>query len=475
MENNIQKCGEFSVALVGTPQKYNEVLSKGRCRIFYKGLNRNGGYITDEFAEKLLASLPYTPVKGIYDDAEGDYTDHGAVRRAGRVYGIVPENPNVVWELHRDDDGVERAYATTDVLLFTAIYEEAIEALSKGQSMELYYPSIKGNWETRDNEYCYVYTDGCFLGLQILGDNTEPCFEGAAFYSLQESFKELMKELEKYDLVPKGGKNKMEYVFNFEGFEKFSAIWNLLNHETNEEGKLLVSYSICKIGEEDALVMNHSNGNFEKVQYTTDEEGNYLLGEFSTCSMFEVSEEENNSLCALKEMNNGTFANVEVEFNARAESINELNTKVSEFEQKVSEFEQKKVEDETAISTLTVEKEEALTQCAAAQASLDEKISEINALNEQLEALKAYKKSVEDAAKAEVIESYSVKLSKDVLAQFSARMDEYATVVDLDKDLAYEVKKANPNLFAAEDRTPTFIKDINMESGLEAILSKYKK
>jgi len=57
---------EFSVQVYGELEKYNEVLSKARCRVFYKYENRNGTYISDEFAEKLLSSLPYAPVKGIY-------------------------------------------------------------------------------------------------------------------------------------------------------------------------------------------------------------------------------------------------------------------------------------------------------------------------------------------------------------------------------------------------------------------------
>jgi hypothetical protein len=70
-------------------------MSLARCRIFYKYENRNGTYISDEFAEKLLATLPYAPIKGIYNSSDGDYTDHGNERDEGRIYGIVPENPNV--------------------------------------------------------------------------------------------------------------------------------------------------------------------------------------------------------------------------------------------------------------------------------------------------------------------------------------------------------------------------------------------
>ncbi|HAP33414.1 MAG TPA: hypothetical protein DCQ46_02765 [Lachnospiraceae bacterium] len=116
---------QFSVNLYGELEKLSPVLSKGRCRIFYKYGNRNGSYISDEFAEKLISTLPYTPVKGIYDEESQDYTDHGTERDLGRIYGIVPENPNFAWETHLDEDGIQRVYACCDVYIFTAIYKEA--------------------------------------------------------------------------------------------------------------------------------------------------------------------------------------------------------------------------------------------------------------------------------------------------------------------------------------------------------------
>jgi hypothetical protein len=175
---------EFPVTVYGNLEKYNEVLSKARCRIFYKYANRNGTYITDEFADKLLNSLPYAPVKGIYVPEDGDYSDHGEERDQGRIYGIVPENPNITWENHLDEDGVERSYACADVLIFTAIYKEASEIVGKSQSMELYGPSLKYHEAIVDGKRFIVFDEGCFLGLQVLGDQVEPCFEGASFYTL---------------------------------------------------------------------------------------------------------------------------------------------------------------------------------------------------------------------------------------------------------------------------------------------------
>ena len=156
---------DFPVTIYGNLEKYSETISKGRCRIFYKYGNRNGTYITDEFAEKLLESIPYAPVKGIYSEDGEDYTDHGMKRSEGRIYGIVPADPHVTWEKHLDEDGVEREYVCVDVLIYTGLYKEAHDIIGKGQSMELYSPSIKGEWKFINGKKYYVFSEGSFLGL----------------------------------------------------------------------------------------------------------------------------------------------------------------------------------------------------------------------------------------------------------------------------------------------------------------------
>ena len=76
MEGHMDKSlYEFPVTVYGNLEKYNEVLSKARCRIFYKYENRNGTYITEDFAERLVATLPYVPVKGIYDTMKDDLSN----------------------------------------------------------------------------------------------------------------------------------------------------------------------------------------------------------------------------------------------------------------------------------------------------------------------------------------------------------------------------------------------------------------
>jgi hypothetical protein len=75
-----EKLFSMPIVIFSLAEKFNEISSKGRARIFYKGKNRNGTYITDEFAEKLVSTLPYTPVKGIWDEEKSDFLDHGTSR-----------------------------------------------------------------------------------------------------------------------------------------------------------------------------------------------------------------------------------------------------------------------------------------------------------------------------------------------------------------------------------------------------------
>ncbi len=195
MDKEKDKLTTFSLSIYGDITNYNEVLSKARCRIFYTGPNRNGTYITEEFANKLISTLPYVPVKGIYDTMKDDFTDHGRERYEGRIYGIVPENPNFAWESHLDVDGVERTYACTDVYLFTGLYkQEAFDIIQKSQSMELYADSIEGEWQFINGKRFFVFTEGRFLGLQALGEDYEPCFEGAQITKVQYSFEDSFKE-----------------------------------------------------------------------------------------------------------------------------------------------------------------------------------------------------------------------------------------------------------------------------------------
>lgn len=448
---------KFSVSIYGALEKYSDTISKGRCRIFYKELNRNGTYITNKFAEKLISTIAYAPIKGIYDSEEVDYTDHGEKRSQGRIYGVVPENPNFAWEKHLDEDGVEREYACVDVLIYTALYQEAAQVFGKSQSMEIYPPSIKGNWEIKDGKRVFVYTDGAFLGLQILGDETEPCFEGAAFYSLYNEFKELMAHLEKFNKkTQNGGENKMPN-YKLSDNAKYMALWSLLNVNYSEANGWIIDCDICEIYDQYAIVRNHTEGKYERVYYVKDDETDSLsITSREECFIVDVTATEKQSLEALQKLNGDTYEKVDEVFAANAtnaEAVKDLEEKNSNFEMKIGEL-------ETSISTLTTERDEARTTLAS--------------LQEQNEALSSFKAEVEKREKEQVLSKYEDLLDSDVVNSFSERLDEF-TAQDLDKELAYALVSSNTSVFTKGANTGLIPKTEEPVNGLSALLDKYKR
>lgn len=449
---------EFPVTIYGNLKELNPVLSKARCRIFYKYENRNGTYITDEFAQKLISSLPYTPVKGIYDNFDEDYTDHGLKRDLGRIYGIVPENPNFSWEKHLDEDEIEREYACCDVYIFTALYEEASQIVGKSQSMELYQPSIKGDWAIINGKKLFKFEDGCFLGLQILGDDVEPCFEGAAFFTFYNDLKNVIKKLEKYSLDSniKGGKSEMTKLnFKLSDSQKHDAIWVLLNDKYTEESNWEITYTILDIYDDYALVYSYEAGSYERVYYTkNDETDSVELGARKKCYVIDITEEEKTALEALRAFNGGTYEKID-------ENIQEIDT----IKQQNSEFSTKIEELNSTVSTLTTERDTSVENYNNAQA-------QISTLTNELETLKDYKNSVETQEKEQVIASYSELLNNEILDSYKSKISEYSSATELDKELAYELKKTNLEVFT---KTPQYLPKDTPNTGIEAILAKYKK
>lgn len=462
---------EFPVTIYGNLEKYNNTISKGRCRIFYKYGNRNGTYITDEFAEKLLSSIPYTPIKGIYEGEEADYSDHGESRNEGRIYGIVPENPNLSWEEHEDEDGVTRTYACVDVLIFSALYPEANIIVGKGESMEIYPPSIKGEWKILDGKKYYVFSEGCFLGLQVLGDMIEPCFEGAAFFSLYKDLKKIMAQIEKYNLNLHNGGNTMPN-YKLSDNAKFNALWSLLNTNYCEEGGWSIEYDICDIYDDYAVVKNYSEGVWERVYYSKNDETDSLeITNRSRCYIIDVTENEKKALESLHDLNNNTYEKVDenysavqAELTAKSEELDALNetysTEKSNFETKIGEL-------QNDVSTLTTERDEATSQLTDTQASL-------HSLTEEVATLRTFKTEIEKKEKEAIIAKYSALLNADVISIYNDELDKY-TAKDLDKELAYELVSKNQSVFNNSNQQGYIPKEEPPVEGIEGILAKYSK
>ena len=495
MNNSISM--DFPITVYGNLEKFTDVMSLGRCRIFYKYGNRNGTYITDEFAEELVKTLPYTPVKGIYEAEAEDYTDHGEKRNEGRIYGIVPgpQDMNFAWEKHTDEDGVEREYACVNVYYYTALYEEAGEICGKGQSMELYRKSVKGDWKIIDGKRYYVFEKASFLGLQVLGDDVEPCFEGASFFALYDSVKDLYEKLEQYQSNfqnhGEGGNEMPTITFKVSDSQKYDFLWSLLNVNYCEENGWVVEYGICEIYDEYAIVRNYAESKFERVYYIKNDDTDSLeITNKEECFIVDVTASEKAALVALQAMNENTYEAIDAKFEGLNNDLTTANETIATLEGDVanlstqnSEFSTKIGELEGNISTLNIEKDSvqalynevndkftnASNELATAQATID-------ALTVERDELATYKKNIVDNEKKTVINGYADQLDAEIIASYTANMDNY-TAEQLDMELTYKVKVTRPDLFAKTPVGTAYIpKDTTPPAGgIEALLAKYEK
>ena len=66
-----------------------------------------------------------------------------------------------------------------------------------------------------------------------------------------------------------------------------------------------------------------------------------------------------------------------------------------------------------------------------------------------------------------------MQLTEEILSKYRENLDSY-TAIDLDKELAYELKKTNPTVFSKNNQSGYVPKD-ELKGGIEDILSKYEK
>lgn len=466
---------EFPVQLYNGPTPYNDVLSLARCRIFYKYGNRNGSYITPEFAEKLLKTLSYVPLKGIYED--GDFDDHGDDNAEGRIYGIIPENPNIAWEKHVDEDGVEREYACADVLLFTALYEEASEIIGKSLSMELFVPSIKYHHAVIKGERYIVFDEGSFIGLQVLGDDVEPCFEGAAIYSLQEKIKDAMFQLKQAAAecsINLGGQEPMEIMIKLSDREKYNELWDLLNPYDEETESHNVVNTIIDVFDEYAVVFNHETKGYAYIYYrkAVDEEGKEFVEIYNRVDVHNVflTQEELDVVAKLRELNDNDEEVADYMLSAKenSEKIADLEVKNTELE---SEFSTLKMEQEEEIAHLNAELEE--RQASFSELSQIVESARIENAEQQklIDELSEFKANVELKEKQDIISQFDGLLSSETLANYSAKINEY-DAISLDKELTYELKRNGVGMFNQANDNLLYTGETT-KSGIESILSKY--
>lgn len=222
------------------PLDINPMMSKCEIKVLYIGGNRNHSYITKEVATEMAKTLRGAPIVGYYKEEKEDFADHGEqmiwddegihFNCLTKPYGFVSPDAEVWFKKFEEQDSfgntIEREYLMTTGYLWTGQFAESEIAINRGtnQSMELDGETLQGRWEVNsaDGVEYFIIDDAIFSKLCMLGDDVEPCFEGASVIAPQVSTSftkadddfvktlfTMMRDL-KSALNQEGGQTKME-------------------------------------------------------------------------------------------------------------------------------------------------------------------------------------------------------------------------------------------------------------------------
>ena len=236
------------------PLDINPLMSKCEIKVLYVGENRNRSFITKEVATEMAKTLRGAPIVGYYREDKEDFRDHGekiTIDSEGvnfesmtKPYGFVSPDAEVWFQKFTDTDDfgeeIEREYLMTTGYLWTGQYEEANLPLEEGrpQSMELDNETLNGHWaeNSKSGIEFFIINDAVFSKLCILGEDVEPCFEGASVtapdvstsFTLDNNFtKSLYNMMQQLKFALEGGQsmeseNKTQPVEEPQVQEKFS-------------------------------------------------------------------------------------------------------------------------------------------------------------------------------------------------------------------------------------------------------------
>lgn len=235
-------------------------------------------------------------------------------------------------------------------------------------------------------------------------------------------------------------------------------LWDLLNPNYNQEGGWVVNYYIIETYDEYVLVVASDEETYMRVFYTKDDtEDTVELGESIQVYIIDVTESERAALNALRELNQGSFDKVEETFQ-KGLSHDEI------VEEHAATIEEK--------DTLYTELE---TSYESTKTELEETREQFTEIKTELETLQTYKEEIELKQKEAIFARYANKLESEVLESYKERLEEF-TILELDKELAYELVSRAPSLFEEEEEdTTSFQRKPEVLSGLEALLTKYEK
>ena len=486
------------------PSQISPLISKCQIKVCWVGeeANRNDSIITKSVARDMAPSLRGAAIVGFYNENTGDFEQHNRVlemrdngfiiRETTRPYGFVDLNANVWFQKFLDDDGVQREYLVTEGYLWTGQYPECQRVLEKGngQSMELDGERTSGVWTNHNNgeSQFFIINESVISKLCILGEEVEPCFEGANITNTQFSFNpdfaqqlySLMKEIK--EILSEGGEKPMYNVYTVEiGSDLWRNIYaHLVEKYPVEEAPFTSQYSVEGV---------YEDNEGQKFFTIGTEENKYLRFNFNfSDNIFTVEEPV--------EMGEDFVAQETAQFDA--EKVNEFITNyIAENQDKTEQPEQPEIEEpmkEEEIQTYSLEEipeyQEALSRIATLENEYSAKEEEVNTLNstiatlnEELNTLREFKKNIDRKEKQNMIDEFYM-LSDEDKKDVIEHIDEYSlseiearlSVICVRNKVSFnreDNNNTNPTTYSLNepvDTTPDWIKAVlNTEKELNKI------
>ena len=344
-----------SVATIDSPEflnlqplDINPLMSKCEIKVLYVGANRNHSFITEEVAAEIGKTLRGAPIVGYYRDSKEDFTDHGekiiiddeGIKFQCQTipYGFVSPDAKVWFQNFEDSDGmgntVVHKYLVTTGYLWTTQFPESSLPVKQGrpQSMELQSQSVQGHWETNlaNGIDFFIINDAVIQKICILGDDVEPCFEGASVtapnvstkFTLDDNFKHtLYSMMQDLKNALNGGGQQME---------------NLENTVSVEEENNTPVVNFTQVDEENSKAASEVNENIEDTSVSIDfvkkekDEKEEKDSDDSTDSNSENDEKEDDEDDDDKKKDSKKYELLEEELNTLKESYTILQNQYQE-------------------------------------------------------------------------------------------------------------------------------------------------
>ena len=271
------------------PLDINPLMSRCEIKVLYLGENRNHSYITKEVASDMAKTLRGAPIVGYYKKEKEDFSDHGErvifddegvkFECLTKPYGFVAPDSKVWFQKFEDTDDfgntITREYLMATGYLWTGQYEECKSVIENGknQSMELDEETLDGNWSTNSKTGMdfFIINDAIFSKLCILGDDVEPCFEGArvtapdvstSFTKVDDTFKKtLYTMMQELKFALEGGQLNMDLENN--ETEVINTQDVIENQETEVEGNDKIEQTVSTENQE-SIEVQSGEGSFVK-------------------------------------------------------------------------------------------------------------------------------------------------------------------------------------------------------------------